>query len=93
MRLSIIALTTTSCRAGELYRLMSEAQKQRLIGNIAASLSQVSREDIIERSVTNFHKADPEYGGRLAEALAKRGISRRAGFEGINPVAAEKRPY
>jgi len=79
-------------QAGDLYRLMSEAEKQRLIANIAASLSQVSREDIIERSVADFGRADPEYGDRLAKALAKRQVSRRAGFEGINPVAAEKRP-
>jgi catalase len=47
-------------QAGDLYRLMSEAEKQRLIGNIARSLSQVSREDIIERSVAHFRRADPE---------------------------------
>ena len=43
-------------QAGDLYRLMSEAEKQSLIANIAASLSQVSREDIIERSVAHFQK-------------------------------------
>jgi len=47
-------------QAGDLYRLMSQAEKQRLIGNIARSLSQVSREDIIERSVAHFRRADPE---------------------------------
>jgi catalase len=41
-------------QAGDLYRLMSEAEKQRSIANIAASLSQVSREDVIEPSVANF---------------------------------------
>jgi catalase len=59
-------------QAGDLYRLMSEAEKRRLIRNISASLSRVSREDIIERSVTHFQRADPEFGGRLAKALAKR---------------------
>jgi catalase len=58
-------------QAGDLYRLMSEAEKRSLIGNIAASLSKVSREDIIERSVANFRRADPEFGNRIAEALAK----------------------
>src|SRR6202040_4373479 len=57
-------------QAGDLYRLMSEAEKQRLIANISASLSRVSREDIIERSVGHFRRADPEFGDRLAKALA-----------------------
>ena len=69
---------------------MSEAEKYRLIGNIAGSLSQVSREDIIERSVAHFRRADPEFGGRLAEAVAKRRMSREQPCE-INRVAAEKR--
>jgi catalase len=77
-------------QAGDLYRLMSEAEKYRLIGNIAGSLSQVSREDIIERSVAHFRRADPEFGGRLAEAVAKRRMSREQPCE-INRVAAEKR--
>ncbi|HJU29465.1 MAG TPA: catalase-related domain-containing protein, partial [Candidatus Binataceae bacterium] len=36
-------------RAGALYRLMSDAEKARLIGNIAARLPRVSREDIAAR--------------------------------------------
>ena len=63
-------------QAGDLYRLMSEGEKQRLIGNIAASLSQVSREDIIERSVAHFRRADPEFGDQVAGAVAKRRTSR-----------------
>lgn len=58
-------------QAGDLYRLMSDEKKQRLIANIAASLSKVSREDIIERSVGYFRKADPEYGNQVARAVAK----------------------
>lgn len=46
---------------------------------------------IIERWVGHFRKADPEFGDRLAQELARRRMSRRAGFEGINPIAAEKR--
>jgi catalase len=63
-------------QAGDLYRLMSEAERQRLVANLAASLSRVSREDIIERSVANFRKADAEYGDRLAADLGKRRMSR-----------------
>jgi catalase len=58
-------------QAGNLYRLMGESEKQRLVANIAAHLSQVSKDDIIERSVAHFRKADPEYGDRVAQAMAK----------------------
>jgi catalase len=56
-------------QAGDLYRLMSEAEKSRLVSNIAASLSRVSKPDIIERSIANFRKADAEYGKRVAAAI------------------------
>ena len=58
-------------QAGNLYRLMGKSEKQRLVANIAAHLSQVSKDDIIERSVAHFRKADPEYGDRVAQAMAK----------------------
>ena len=48
---------------------MSEAEKQRLIANIAAPLSLVSKEDIIERALAHFGTADPDYGQRLAHAV------------------------
>jgi catalase len=57
-------------QAGALYRVMSEAERGRLVANIAGSLAQVSRTDVIERSIEHFRKADPEYGRRLAEAVA-----------------------
>jgi catalase len=59
---------------------MSESEKQRLIGNIAGSLSRVTREDIIARSIENFRKADSEYGNRLVQALGKRKRSVLAAF-------------
>ncbi len=59
-------------QAGLLYRLMSEAEKQRLVGRIAASLSLVSRGDIIERSIGYFRKADRDYGETLAKAVSER---------------------
>ncbi len=65
-------------QAGDLYRLMSDVEKGRLIANLAASLSQVSRDDIIERSVEHFRKADPEYGRRIADEVTKRRTSRTA---------------
>ena len=56
-------------QAGDLYRLMSEDEKKRLIENIAGGLSAVTRDDIIERSIGHFEKADAEYGKRLAERV------------------------
>src|SRR5262249_38494972 len=56
-------------QAGELYRLMSAEEKSRLIANIAGRLSQVSRDDIVEKNLAHFHAADPEYGRRLQEAV------------------------
>jgi catalase len=58
-------------QAGALYRVMTDDGRRRLIDNIAGSLAQVSREDVIERSIENFRKADAEYGRRLAEAVAR----------------------
>jgi catalase len=48
---------------------MSEAERARLVGNLAASLGHVSRADIIDRSVAHFRSADAEYGERLAAAI------------------------
>ena len=38
--------------------------------NIAGSLSLVSKDDIVERSVANFAAADAEYGARIAGAVS-----------------------
>ena len=57
---------------GDLYRLMPKDAQQRLVDNIAGSLAQVSREDIIARSVEHFRKADAELGRRIAEVIASR---------------------
>jgi catalase len=59
-------------QAGDLYRLQPADAQQRLVDNIAGSLAQVSRDDIIERSIEHFRKADPEYGRRIAEGVAAR---------------------
>ena len=49
---------------------MDEAARARLVANIAGSLSQVSKDEIVERSVAHFRAADPEYGERVATAVA-----------------------
>ncbi|HLT37021.1 MAG TPA: catalase [Enhygromyxa sp.] len=59
-------------QAGALYRVMKEDERQRLVDNIAGSLAQVSRADVIERSIEHFRRADAEYGRRVAEAVAAR---------------------
>ncbi|AZM74705.1 catalase [Streptomyces sp. KPB2] len=56
-------------QAGALYRLMSEDEKQRLVANIAGGLSQVSRNDVVEKNLAHFHAADPDYGRRVEEAV------------------------
>lgn len=56
-------------QAGALYRLMSEDEKQRLVANLAGGLSQVSRNDVVEKNLAHFHAADPEYGKRVEEAV------------------------
>ncbi|MEO3750166.1 catalase [Streptomyces sp. B6B3] len=56
-------------QAGNLYRLMSADEQERLIANLAGSLAQVSREDIAERAIENFRRADEDYGKRLQAAV------------------------
>jgi catalase len=59
-------------QAGDLYRLMPRDAQQRLVDNISGSLTHVSREDIIARSVEHFRKADAEFGRRVAGGVAAR---------------------
>ena len=59
-------------QAGALYRLQPRAAQQRLVDNIAGSLAQVSRDDIIERSLSHFRRADAAYGQKIADGIATR---------------------
>jgi catalase len=56
-------------QAGELYRLMPEDAKQRLIDTAAGSIAQVTRDDIADRAIENFRRADEDYGKRLEAAV------------------------
>jgi catalase len=56
-------------QAGNLYRLFSEEQKDRLARAIAASLGQTPVE-IQHRQLAHFERADPDYAIRVAAALA-----------------------
>ena len=56
-------------QAGALYRLIDAAAKQRLVDNIAGGLAQVNRREIVDRAVSYFRNADPEYGDRIERAI------------------------
>jgi catalase len=53
---------------GNLFRLMTPAQRVRLIENIASSLKHVP-ERIQKLQISHFEKADPEYGRGVAAAV------------------------
>ncbi|MEA3278130.1 MAG: catalase [Pseudomonadota bacterium] len=55
-------------QAGDLYRLMSDEEKGRLIRNIVGAMTDVPREIQI-RQVRHFLKADPAYGESVAKGL------------------------
>ena len=59
-------------QAGALYRLIDGDAKQRLVDNIADGLAQVEHSAIVERSVSCFRRADPDYGDRIERAIAAR---------------------
>ncbi|WP_144478765.1 catalase KatA [Cytobacillus oceanisediminis] len=56
-------------QAGDLYRLMSEEERARLVANIVTAMKPVERDDIKLRQIGHFYKADPEYGTRIAQGL------------------------
>lgn len=53
---------------GDLYRLMTPAEKARLVSNIAASMETVDR-PIQLRQIVHFARADRDYGQAVASAL------------------------
>jgi catalase len=55
-------------QAGNLYRLMTDDQKARLIDNIVDHMGPV-RKDIQLRQICNFFRADRDYGSRVAQGL------------------------
>src|SRR5699024_10705374 len=54
---------------GDLYRLMSEDERSRLVKNFADHMRSVTRDDIKLRQIEHFYKADPDWGERVAEEL------------------------
>jgi catalase len=53
---------------GDLFRLMKPDQQQRLFKNIAAAMAGVP-EEIIQRQLVHFQRADPAYADGVAKAL------------------------
>jgi catalase len=59
-------------QAGNLFRLLPADEKQALFDNLAGPLSQVP-EEIVQRQLAHFDKADPAYGAGVRAALKQRG--------------------
>jgi len=56
-------------QAGNLYRdVMDDQARENLVGNIVSHLSGAQKR-IQLRQTAIFFKADPDYGGRVAEGL------------------------
>ena len=55
-------------QAGDLYRLMNDAQKEALCQNIKEAMEGVPA-DIKKRQIEHFKKADPAYGKRVEELV------------------------
>ena len=53
---------------GDLFRLMKPNQQQQLFNNIAGAMTGVP-EEIVQRQLVHFHKADPAYAAGVANAL------------------------
>ncbi len=56
-------------QAGNLYKVISESERQDLIANIVGSLGKAEKE-IRDLQISYFKKADMEYGIRIEEAIA-----------------------
>ncbi|MFD1038354.1 catalase [Virgibacillus byunsanensis] len=56
-------------QAGDLYRLMSSDEKERLIEAFVGHLKPVEKDEIKLLQIEHFYKADPEWGERIAKGL------------------------
>ncbi len=69
---------------GNLFRLMKPDARERLIGNIVASMKSVPQR-IQELQIQHFHEADPAYGAGVAKGL---GLDIQKVLTSRNQVAA-----
>ncbi|TGM00494.1 catalase [Leptospira barantonii] len=53
-------------QAGDLYRMMSSEERERLTSTIASTMSGLPK-GLIVANLKHFYKCDPEYGTKLAE--------------------------
>ncbi|TGN19993.1 catalase [Leptospira idonii] len=58
-------------QAGDLYRLFSPEERDRLTSVIAGTMKGVPS-DIVKANLSHFEKCDPEYGRKIAEKLGIR---------------------
>jgi catalase len=68
---------------GNLFRLMSGDQQRQLFGNIAEAMRGVPQE-IIDRQIFHFTKADPAYGAGVRAALES--------ISGDNTIPTQEKP-
>jgi catalase len=64
-----IGLINDFQQAGERYRSLGKVDQDHLVDNIVDSLGKADK-PIQQRMITNFKKADPDLGKRVAKALA-----------------------
>ncbi|WFU45694.1 catalase (plasmid) [Bradyrhizobium sp. CB82] len=55
-------------QAGDLFRLMSTDERERLFDNVKAAMEGVPRE-IVKRQAAHFYRADPDYGIGVATCM------------------------
>jgi catalase len=58
-------------QAGNLFRIMSTEEQERLMDTIAGAMEGVP-DDIVNRQLGYFHQADPGYGNGIAKRLVKK---------------------
>jgi catalase len=78
-----IAKPDNFTQAGNFYRALDAAARERLIGNIAADLSGVRSAEIREIIVGFFFQADADYGARIAKAVGVELAAVRARIAGM----------
>lgn len=54
---------------GDLYRMMNDEEKTRLVDNFVDHMKPVDKDEIKLRQIEHFYKADPEWGERVAAGL------------------------
>ena len=58
-------------QGGDLYRIMGEDEKARLVDKITGGLSWVSKKEIILKSIEYFSNADSDFANRLKKSILK----------------------